>query len=119
MSTISSKQEKRNGLVDPIYVLVFLVLILALQVLGPLTGNMDNSFSGALGTPGKAPAGVSASGHVSFTSDQLYWDANCSRGWSSDATCENIVLRSQSCVVNVASAYCSEYDLYLQQFRNQ
>jgi hypothetical protein len=119
MSTISSKQEKRNGLVDPIYVLVFLVLILALLVLGPLTGNINNSFSGALGTLGNAPAGVSASGHVSFTSDQRYWDANCSHGWSSDATCENIVLRSQSCVVNVASAYCSEYDLYLLPFRNQ
>jgi hypothetical protein len=118
MSTISSKQEKRHGLVDPVYVLVFLVLILALLVPGPLTGNINNSFSGALGTPGKAPAGVSASGYVSFTSDQQYWDANCSRGWSSDSTCEDIVLRAQSCSISTASAYCSQYDTYLLQFRN-
>ena len=119
MSTISSKQEKSHGLVDPFYVLVFLVLILALLVLGPLTGNINNSFSGALGTLGNAPAGVSASTEVSFTSDHQYWNANCSRGWSSDSTCEDIVLRSQSCVANVASAYCSAYADYLQQFRSQ
>jgi len=119
MSTISSKQEKSHGLVDPIYVLVFLVLILALLVLGPLTGNINNSFSGALGTLGKSPAGVSARAEVSFTSDQRYWDANCSHGWSSDSSCDNIVLRSQSCVAEVASAYCSAYADYLQQFRSQ
>ena len=119
MSTISSKQEKRHGLVDPVYVLVFLVLILALLVLGPLTSNINNSFSGALGTLDKSPAGVSASGHVSFTSDQRYWDANCSRGWSSDSACEKIVQRVQSCSISTASAYCSAYEHYLQPFRSQ
>ena len=119
MATISSKQEKRHALVDPIYVLVFLVLLLALLLIGPFNGNTSSSINGVLGVLGGAPAGVSASGDVSFTSDQQYWDANCSHGWSSDSTCESIVLRSQSCVTNVDSAYCSAYDNYLQQFRNQ
>jgi len=119
MATISSNQEKRQALVNPIYVLILLVLLLALLLLGPLSGNRSNSISGALGVLGGAPAGVSAGSDVTFTSDLQYWDANCSRGWSSDSTCETIVLRSQSCVASVTSAYCSEYVAYLQQFRNQ
>jgi len=119
MSTISSNQEKRQALVDPTYVLGFLVLILALLLLGPLSANTYNSISSVLGTLDSAPSGVSAGTNVSFISDQQYWDANCSHGWSSESTCENIVQRSQSCVVNVTSSYCSEYDAYLQQFRNQ
>ena len=119
MSTISSNQQKRHSLVDPIYILVFLVLILALLVLGPLDGNLNNSINSALGTLGNAPAGVSARGDISFASDQQYWDANCSHGWSSNSSCDDIVLRSQSCVANVPSVYCSAYDDYLQQFRNQ
>ena len=119
MATISSNQEIKQALVNPVYVLAFLVLLLALLLLGPLSGNRSSSISGVVGVLGGEPPGVSAGSDVTFTSDLQYWDANCSRGWSSDVTCENIVLRSQSCVVNVASAYCSEYDLYLQQFRNQ
>ncbi len=119
MSTISSKQAKRHGFVDPVYVLGFLVLILALLVFGPVPGNINSSISGALGTLGHAPAEVSASAEVSFTADQQYWDANCSHGWSSNSSCDDIVLRSQSCVADVPSAYCSAYDDYLQQFRNQ
>ena len=119
MATISSNQERRQALANPIYVLVFLILLLALVLLGPLSGNTSNSISSVLGALGGAPAGVSAGSDVTFTSDLQYWDANCSRGWSSDSTCETIVLRSQSCVASVTSAYCSEYDAYLQQFRNQ
>jgi len=118
MSTISSKQAKKQGLVDPVYVLVFLVLILALVLLGPFSGNTYNSISSALGNLSSTSASLSASSNVSFTSDQQYWNANCSHGWASDSTCENIVQRSQSCVANVTSPYCSEYDAYLQQFRN-
>ena len=117
MSTISSKQGKSQGLLDPVSVLVVLVLILALLILEPLAGNAYNSIGGALGSPGNS-AGTSASGDISFTTDQRYWDANCGHGWSTDATCETIVLRAQSCRISVASAYCSEYDAYLQQFRN-
>jgi hypothetical protein len=49
MSTISSKQARKHSLVDPMYVLVFLALILALLLLGPLSGNAYDSLSGALG----------------------------------------------------------------------
>jgi len=120
MSTISSKQAKKQGLVDPVYVLVFLVLFLALLLHGPITDTAYSSISSSLGTLDvAAPAGEVASSVVTFNSDQQYWDSNCSHGWSSDSTCEDIVLRSQSCVVSVASGYCSEYDTYLQQFRNQ
>ncbi len=119
MATISSKQDKRHALVDPIYVLGFLVLFLALLLLGPLSGSTSNSISGALGTLGDAPAGVPAGSNVTFASDQQYWDANCSSGWSSDSTCENIVQRVQTCSISTTSAYCSAYDLYLQPFRGQ
>jgi hypothetical protein len=118
MATISSKQEKRHALVDPIYVVLFLVVLLALLLLGPLGSNTSNSITGALGVLSGAPDGVSASA-VSFASDQQYWDANCSRGWSTDSTCETIVQRVQTCSVSTASAYCSEYDLYLQPFLRQ
>src|SRR5688572_27029192 len=104
MATISSNQEKRQALVNPVYVLVFLVLLLALLLLGPLNGNTSNSINGVLGALGGAPAGVSASSDVTFASDQQYWDANCSRGWSSDSTCETIVQRVQTCSVSTASA---------------
>jgi hypothetical protein len=119
MSTISSRQGKRHGLVDPVYVLAFLVLILALLLLGPLTSSTHSSVNSALGILGRAPAAVSASANVSFATDQKYWEANCSHGWSSNSSCDDIVVRSRSCVANVASAYCSAYKNYLQQFRNQ
>lgn len=118
MSTISSKQEKRHGLVDPVYALVFLVLILALLLVGPFAGIASNSISGALGALSGAPVGLSDNSQVSFMADQQYWDANCTRGWSSDSTCETIVQRVQSCSISKASAYCSAYDLYLEPFRN-
>jgi hypothetical protein len=119
MATISSNQEKRQAFINPVYILVFLVLLLALLLIGPLSGNTSSSFNGVLGVLGSAPAGVSAGGDVTFASDQQYWDANCSHGWSSDSTCETIVQRVQSCSVSTASAYCSEYELYLQPFRSQ
>jgi hypothetical protein len=118
MSTISSKQEKRHGLVDPVYALVFLILILALLLVGPFAGNASSSISGALGALSGAPAVLSDSSEVSFTADQQYWDANCTGGWSSDSACGAIVQRVQSCSISTASAYCSAYDLYLEPFRN-
>jgi len=119
MSTISSKQAKKQGLVDPVYVLGFLVVFLALLLYGPLMDTAESSISSALGTLGAAPAGEVASSTVTFGSDQQYWDANCSHGWSSDSTCENIVQRAQTCSLSNTSGYCSEYDVYLQSFRGQ
>lgn len=117
MSTISSKQEKRHALVDPVYILVLLVLVLTLMLVGPFAGNASNSILGVLGALSGAPANASTT--VSFTADQQYWDANCTAGWSSDSICETIVQRVQSCSISTASAYCSEYDLYMQPFRSQ
>jgi hypothetical protein len=118
MSTISSNQEKRHGLVNPMYVLFFFVLILVLLLVGSFASNASNSISGALEALSGAPAGVSAGANVSFTADQQYWDANCTGGWSSDSTCETIVQRVQSCSISTDSTYCSAYELYLQTFRN-
>jgi len=116
MSTIPSKQHKRH---DPTLVLTIHVLILALLVFAPQTGNLPHTISGSLATLDSSAAGISNSGEASFVADQQYWDANCSHGWSLDSTCENIVLRAQSCSISLASAYCSQYDTYLQKFRGQ
>ncbi len=118
MSTISSKQVKRHSLVNPIPILFLLVLVLALLVFAPFTGNTYDSISSALGAPGNASSGLSANAEASFALDQQYWNTNCSHGWSSDSTCDGIVLRAQSCSISVNSAYCSEYNNYLQQFRD-
>ena len=117
MSTISSKPTKTYKPVDFISVFVFLALILTLLVM-PFTGNLYKSLSTALGTVDNTHAGVSANVNYSFSTDQQYWSANCSHGWSSNSTCDDIVLRSQSCSISAESAYCSEYGNYLKQFSN-
>ena len=118
MSTISSKQVKRQGSVDPNFILGFLVLILALLVFTPFTGNMYNSLNTALGTVDNTHTGISTNVNYSFSADQQYWVTNCSHGWSSNSTCDDIVARSQSCSISVDSAYCSEYESYLKRFSN-
>jgi len=117
MSTISSKPTKTYKPVDLISVFVFLALILTLLVM-PFTGTLYNSLSTALGTVDNTHARVSANVNYSFSADQQYWSANCSHGWSSNSTCDDIVLRSQSCSISAESAYCSEYSNYLKQFSN-
>jgi hypothetical protein len=118
MSTISSKQGKRQGFVDPNFILGFLVLIIALLVFTPLTGNIYNPLSTVLGAVDSTHASVSTSVNYSFSADQRYWGTNCSHGWSSNSACDDIVSRAQSCSISVDSAYCSEYDTYLKQFSN-
>lgn len=117
MATFSSKQEKRQVFSDPISVLVSVVLIGALVILGPLNASLYNSINGALGTLNSADGVYSAD--ASFASDEQYWDASCSHGWDADSTCDDILLRVQSCVVTIASPYCSNYENYMQQFFNQ
>ena len=119
MATFSSKQEKRQGLVDPMLVLVSIALISMLVAFGPLNGNMYSSIGSALVTQSRAADNLSLNVGTSFTSDLQYWDAKCSHGWTSDATCDALVSRTQACALGVGSAYCSEYDAYLQQIRNQ
>lgn len=107
MTTFSSKHEKRQGLI-----LASIALIGVLITFRPLNGRI-------LLTQGNVESEVSVSDAASFASDLQYWDANCSHGWRSDSTCDTLVLKIQSCSVGIGSAYCSEYNTYLQQFRNQ
>ena len=118
MSTISSKHTKRQGSVEPNVILGLLVLILALVVFTPFTGNRYNSLSTAPIIVDNTYAGISANVSHSFSSDQQYWEHNCNHGWSSDSTCDDIVSRAQSCSISVELAYCSEYDNYLKLFSN-
>jgi len=114
MSTIPSKQRKRQDLVDP--VLVFLVLILALLVLAPFTGKAYNPFGNLLPAFGSASHSSPLKSEFSFSADQRYWAANCSHGWSSDLVCDAIESRTQSCSISADSAYCSAYATYLKQY---
>lgn len=116
MSTISSKQEKRRGLMSPDLALVFVMLIGVLVIFGSSTDNTYSSYHNTLGIQDNAAGGLPTSDDVSFASDEQYWDANCSHGWSSNSMCDDIVLRAQLCVPSVTSAYCSDYNIYMQQF---
>lgn len=111
MSLVSSKQSKKHNLVDLLF--VFFALTLILLVLAPSNGNVYNSVRTVPRTLDHTRVNAT-SGDASFTADQRYWDANCNRGWSSDARCDTIVARTQSCSISIASAYCSQYEHYLQ-----
>jgi hypothetical protein len=117
MSTLSSKPTKTYKPIELIALFVFLALILTLLLI-PFTGNVSTSLSTALGAGNSTHANISHEVNYSFSADQQYWAANCSRGWSSNSTCDAIVARSQSCSISADSAYCSEYANYLKQFSN-
>ena len=117
MSTLSSKPRKTYKPIDLISIFVFLTVILTLLVV-PFTGNIYTSLSTALDNMNSTQANVSSTISYSFSADQQYWTANCSHGWSSNSTCDEIVARSQSCSISAESAYCSEYSNYLKQFSN-
>jgi len=119
MSTISSKEEKKQRLMSPDLALVFVLLIGVLVILGSSTGNAYSSYHNTLGIQGNAAGSLPTSDDISFALDEQYWDANCSHGWASDSMCNNIVLRAQLCTSNVTSAYCSDYNSYMQQFYKQ
>jgi hypothetical protein len=121
MATFSSNPEKRYSSVDPILVLVSIALLSILVAFGPLNGNRYSSRGSAVVTQGGAADKVSISVGTFFAADLEYWDANCSRGWKSNSTCDALVASTQSCLTGMetASAYCSEYATYLQQFRGQ
>ena len=118
MATFSSKQEKKQGISNQMTVLLAVALIGAYVVFGPLNAALYNSINSVLASF-DSPDGVAVSTDASFTSDQNYWSDNCSRGWASDATCDAIVSRVQSCVVSAASPYCSTNESYIQEFLKQ
>ena len=115
MTTLSSKPTKRYTPVDIVSVFVFLALILTLLVI-PFTGNIYTAVSSALGAGNSTNTMSSSNIEYSFAADQQYWASNCSHGWSSDSTCNEIVARSQACSISSESAYCAEYSNYLKQF---
>jgi len=118
MSIITSIHQKRNYLLDPILILFITTLIL-LTFFAVFTGNVEHILNSWWTAFDNAPTRVSVDQAPSFAADQAYWEANCSPGWASDAACEVIALRSQSCQASVDSAYCSAYDNYLNQFKNR
>ena len=118
MATYSSKQEKKQGLSSSMSVLLSVALIGVFVILGPLNANLYNSINSVLGI-WDGTDGAYTNAQVSFIADEQYWDANCSHGWTSDATCDDIVLRVESCVISLATPYCATYENYMQEFFNQ
>jgi hypothetical protein len=115
MATYSSKQEKSQVLVDPLFVLVSVMVIVTLMIFGPLKINIYSPVHNAVQDLSPSPV-------ASFSADKQYWDARCSHGWNDDSTCENIVMRTQACYIGVAelsSAYCTQYDAYLKGLQHK
>ena len=115
MATFTSKQEKKQGISNQMTVLLAVAVIGTFVIFGPLNATLYNSINSVLASFGSADS-VSVSTDASFTSDLNYWSDNCSHGWASDATCDAIVSRVQSCEVGLASAYCTSNETYLQQY---
>ena len=115
MSTPAPKQAKSQGVIDPIFILAILVVVLTFVMIAPAS-NLYNAVENALGTFGNPSTRLTANSVVSFSTDLQYWESSCSHGWSSDATCDVIVQRTQSCSLSIDSVYCSTYDKYLQSF---
>ena len=119
MATYSSKQEKRQVWGNSVPVLVSVLLIGAFVILAPLNASFYSSINGVLGTWSSTDGIYTNAEVISFTADQSYWDANCGHGWSSDATCDGIFSRVQSCAISVTSPYCSSYEHYMQELFNK
>ena len=119
MATYSSKQEKRQVGGNYLPSLVSVLLVGAFVILAPMNASFYSSLNGVLGTWSKADGVYANAEVVSFTADQAYWDANCGHGWTSNATCDGILSRVQSCTLGFTTAYCSSYENYMQDFLNR
>ncbi|RPJ21694.1 MAG: hypothetical protein EHM33_25455 [Chloroflexi bacterium] len=118
MSIMSLKHTKKYTLnIDLLFALF--ALTLALLILVPSNENLYISILNAPGALDRPRATLLTSGDVSFAADQQYWAANCGQEWSSDARCNSIVARTQSCSTSAASGYCSEYKNYLREYLNR
>ena len=115
MATFSSNQEKKQSISNQMAVLLAVALISTFLIFGPLNATLYNSINSVLASFDR-PDGVSVSTDASFAYDLNYWSDNCSHGWSSDATCDAIVSRVQSCEVGLASTYCTSNETYIQQY---
>lgn len=113
MSIITSKPQKRH-VVDPIFILFFSALVV-LTIFALSTGNIDYLVDNAIESLSAPSVHVSVNNSPSFASDQKYWEANCTRGWSSDSLCDTIAGRAQACELSADSTYCSAYKNYLEE----
>jgi hypothetical protein len=113
MSIITSNQQKRQSVVDPIFIL-FLSVLVVLLIFAFSAANR-NLIGKVLQTHESAPAALSLNSGVSFSADQQYWVEYCDSGWSSDSVCDAIFARTQACSTSVDSAYCSAYETYLRE----
>lgn len=119
MSTDSSKRPRSQDLMETVWILACIVIIGILMVSGYNTDLRHDSLRWSLGSQNHAYSDSSVGADFSFASDQRYWSANCSHGWSADSTCNAIMLRAQSCEIASTSTYCSSYKDYLLQFNNK
>ena len=115
MTTIPSKRYRNQSSTDPIAALTYALAIGILLIYGANPGVFQPSVGRTLGIQNSVHS-VSLGSKISFAADARYWDANCSRGWTSDSACDVIAGRAQSCEISGASTYCSEYKTYMQRF---
>ena len=114
MSIITSNQQKRQSIVDPIFIL-FLSVLAVFLIFAISAASRSYFIENVLQSSNNVPAGLTLNSKVSFATDQLYWSEHCDSGWSSNSVCDAIVARTQSCSASVDSAYCSAYESYLEQ----
>src|SRR5687768_12898971 len=107
MPEFSAKQLKIQGFGNPMSVLLSITLIGASVMLWPLKVGFHNATEDGILWTRTSTNDLYKSARASFTADEQYWDAKCNNGWDSDSKCDAIVLRVQSCAVNVMSPYCS------------
>lgn len=110
----SKKQKKGKGFSNSISVLLSVTLLGTFAVFGPFNVSFFDSININRILPSfRIQNTASVRTAPSFASDQNYWNKNCSHGWASDVTCEAIVSRVESCLVSMASTYCSAYETYM------
>ena len=115
-----SKQLKRHAPAEPLLILTVIAAIVILVVSGADNGALRNSIRSVLMAPNSSGAHtVVSADDITFASDEQYWSANCSHGWKSDSTCDDILVRTQICAAGTGLAYCSAYETYMQQFQRQ
>jgi hypothetical protein len=116
----AKKQKKSQGFSNPISVLISVTLLSTFAIFAPFNISVFDSININRILPSfYTPNSISDIPEPSFTSDQNYWDENCTHGWTSDLTCDAIVSMVQSCLINKASLYCSAYETYMKELLHQ
>lgn len=119
MSTYSSKQQNSQDMMEPLWILWYILIVSILMISGFNTNMQYDSLNRALGSQSHVYVDTPFRANVSFASDERYWSAHCNRGWAGDSTCDDIVIRAQSCEFSNVSTYCSNYEDYLLQLNNR